>query len=241
LPGVVTKTTPSIPWFTAIQGIKGKHDLGNLAPEGCFISAETIEREVGQISKTQEAACERNSSAFAASDGTRATRQLELAVGQRPQGYCVPSGRMRTRPGSMTVKCPTQSVRSLILAARIVPISAAVGIGSRNSTMPDDAGNPARQASSPKILVEGESDSLVAHCQFQYVLILAFWRHGANPNYVMPSCLELVHGVAGNIFISEKAHFTLRSDILFPISTRRAHTRDKPQGRRGRGLDEPSG
>jgi hypothetical protein len=59
----VTKTTPSIPWFTAIQGIKGKHDLGNLAPEGCFISAETIEREVGQISKTQKATCELDSRA----------------------------------------------------------------------------------------------------------------------------------------------------------------------------------
>jgi len=53
---------------------------------------------------------------------------------------------------------------------------------------------------------------------FNISSFLASWRHGSNPSYVMPGCLQRVHGVAGNIFISEKAHFTLRSDILFPIS-----------------------
>jgi hypothetical protein len=45
-------------WFSAIQSIEGKERLAGLAPQGCFIATETIEREVGQISKTQEAACE---------------------------------------------------------------------------------------------------------------------------------------------------------------------------------------
>jgi len=48
-------------WFPAIQGIEGKERLADLAPQSCFIAAETIEREVGQISKTQEAACELDS------------------------------------------------------------------------------------------------------------------------------------------------------------------------------------
>jgi hypothetical protein len=40
--------------------------------------------------------------------------------------------------------------------------------------MPDDAGNPARQASSPKHLSKvSEYDSFLARRQFQYVLILA--------------------------------------------------------------------
>ena len=46
---------PSIPWFAAIQDIKSKKDLAGLAPEGCFISAEAVERVVGQIGETQKA------------------------------------------------------------------------------------------------------------------------------------------------------------------------------------------
>ena len=34
-------------WFASIQGIEGKQDLADLAPKGCFIAAEAIEREVG--------------------------------------------------------------------------------------------------------------------------------------------------------------------------------------------------
>jgi hypothetical protein len=67
-------------------------------------------------------------------------------------GYGVASRRMRTRSGSITEKCPAQSVRSLILAARIAPTSVDAGIGNRNSTMPVDTGNPVRPASSPKSL-----------------------------------------------------------------------------------------
>ena len=68
------------------------------------------------------------------------------------RNYSAASGRMRIRPGSITVKCLVQSVRSPILAARTAPPSAAAGIGERNSTTPDDAGNPTCQASSPKSL-----------------------------------------------------------------------------------------
>ena len=50
-----TETAPSIPWFAAIQGIKSKKDLAGLAPKGCFISAEAVERVVGQIGETQKA------------------------------------------------------------------------------------------------------------------------------------------------------------------------------------------
>ena len=48
---------------------------------------------------------------------------------------------------------------------------------------------------------------------------------------------ELGHGVAWNIFISEKAHFTQRSDTLFLISVNREHMQGRPQGLRRRGLD----
>jgi hypothetical protein len=58
LPATDTETSLSFLWFAAIQGIEGKERLADLAPQGCFIAAETIEREVGQISKTQEATCE---------------------------------------------------------------------------------------------------------------------------------------------------------------------------------------
>jgi hypothetical protein len=48
-------------WLAAIQGIERKERLAKLTPQSCFIAAETIEREVGQISKTQEATCELDS------------------------------------------------------------------------------------------------------------------------------------------------------------------------------------
>ena len=46
---------PSILWFAALQSVKGKQDLADLAPEDGFISAEPIEREVGQIGEAQKA------------------------------------------------------------------------------------------------------------------------------------------------------------------------------------------
>ncbi len=55
------ETSPSFLWFPAIQSIEGKERLAGLAPQRCFVAAETIEREVGQISKTQEATCELDS------------------------------------------------------------------------------------------------------------------------------------------------------------------------------------
>jgi hypothetical protein len=47
-------------WFAAIQGIKRKQDLTGLAPKGCLIAAQAIEREVGQIGKAQKAMRELN-------------------------------------------------------------------------------------------------------------------------------------------------------------------------------------
>ena len=50
-----TETASAILWFAAIQGIKRNQDLTGLAPKGCFIAAQAIEREVWQIGKTQKA------------------------------------------------------------------------------------------------------------------------------------------------------------------------------------------
>ena len=52
LPAAETEATRSIRWLAAIQSLKSKEDLSGLAPEGCFISAEAVERVVGQISET---------------------------------------------------------------------------------------------------------------------------------------------------------------------------------------------
>ena len=52
LPAADTETAPSVLWFAAIQGIKRNQDLADLAPKGCFISAEAVERVVGQIGET---------------------------------------------------------------------------------------------------------------------------------------------------------------------------------------------
>ena len=45
----------SLLWFAAIQRIERKQDLARLAPKRCFITAQAIECEVGQISETQKA------------------------------------------------------------------------------------------------------------------------------------------------------------------------------------------
>ena len=42
-------------WFTAIQSIESKENLAGLPPKGCFVSAEAVERIVGQIRQTQKA------------------------------------------------------------------------------------------------------------------------------------------------------------------------------------------
>ena len=55
LPATDTETARSLLWFATIQCIEGKQDLADLAPKGCFISAEAIEREVRQIGETQKA------------------------------------------------------------------------------------------------------------------------------------------------------------------------------------------
>ncbi len=58
LPTYARGTAPSFLWFAAIQSIERKKDSADLAREGCFIAAEAVERVIGQIGQTQEAACE---------------------------------------------------------------------------------------------------------------------------------------------------------------------------------------
>jgi hypothetical protein len=53
-----TQTAPSILWFATIQCIEGKQDLADLAPKDCFIPAEPVEDEAGQIGEAQKATCE---------------------------------------------------------------------------------------------------------------------------------------------------------------------------------------
>jgi len=55
LSAAYTEAAPSLPRFTAIQGIQGKKDLPGLAPKGCFISAEAVDRVVGHIGEPQKA------------------------------------------------------------------------------------------------------------------------------------------------------------------------------------------
>ena len=52
------ETPPSFLWFAAMQGIEGKERLADLSPQGCLVAAQPIECPIGQISETQEAACE---------------------------------------------------------------------------------------------------------------------------------------------------------------------------------------
>ena len=43
------KTAHSLLWFAAIKCLERVKDAASLAPQGRFIAAETIEREIGQI------------------------------------------------------------------------------------------------------------------------------------------------------------------------------------------------
>ena len=54
---LATDTEPgsSFPWLATIQCIESEEYLAGLTPQGCFISAEAIEREVGQIGEAQKA------------------------------------------------------------------------------------------------------------------------------------------------------------------------------------------
>src|SRR5689334_3095367 len=52
LPVAGTETPPSLAWSAAIQDVKSKEDPAGLTPKSCFISAEAVERVVGQIRET---------------------------------------------------------------------------------------------------------------------------------------------------------------------------------------------
>jgi hypothetical protein len=75
LSAAYAEAAPSIPRFTAIQGIQGKKDLPGLAPKGCFISAEAVDRVVGHIGKSQKAKRE-----FAGGMHSRLDRSVCAAV-----------------------------------------------------------------------------------------------------------------------------------------------------------------
>ena len=42
-------------WLATIQGVEGKQDLADLAPQDCFIPAEPVECKVRQIREAQKA------------------------------------------------------------------------------------------------------------------------------------------------------------------------------------------
>ena len=48
----------SLLWFAAIKCLERVKDAASLAPQGRFIAAETIEREIGQVGQSQKAASE---------------------------------------------------------------------------------------------------------------------------------------------------------------------------------------
>jgi hypothetical protein len=52
LPAAEMETAPSVLWFAAVQSVKRNQDLADLAPKGPFISAEAVERVIGQIGQT---------------------------------------------------------------------------------------------------------------------------------------------------------------------------------------------
>ena len=40
--------------FAAIQGIEREERLAGLAPQGCFIAAEAVERKIGRIGESKK-------------------------------------------------------------------------------------------------------------------------------------------------------------------------------------------
>jgi len=71
-PAAETETSASVLWFAAIQCIESKQDLPSLAPEGNFVSAEAVERIVGQIGETQKTTREISGKIGGGIDGFRA-------------------------------------------------------------------------------------------------------------------------------------------------------------------------
>jgi hypothetical protein len=76
------ETVSSLLGLAAIEGIEREQDLIGLAPKDCFITAEPIEGEIGQIRYTQKALGELNSgtSRFHRESGHRF--QIIFAVGR---------------------------------------------------------------------------------------------------------------------------------------------------------------
>ena len=48
------EVAPSFLWFAAVQGIEGEERLADLAPEGCFIAAEAVERAMGRLARRKK-------------------------------------------------------------------------------------------------------------------------------------------------------------------------------------------
>ena len=88
------ETAPPIPWFAATQGVQRKQDLADLPPKGCFISAEAVERVVGQIGETQAGA------GAGAAGGTEAALTAGGATGDGGAGGAVAIGATAPDPRS---------------------------------------------------------------------------------------------------------------------------------------------
>ena len=119
-----------------------------------------------------------------------------------------PSGRIRTRPGSMTEKLPVQSSRALISAASRSPASSGFGIGIRINTTPQVRGSTDPRANSPKSLskVSKIRCSRAAPCQprGQHVGVGHAWRNGSDPHDIVPGCRQGGDRRGRKILVGEK-------------------------------------
>ena len=106
---------------------------------------------------------------------------------------------MRMRPGSMTAKWPGQSSRPDTISAMVRPAAAGGGIGRRAS---DDT----ERENFAKVEVEGEEDSVLAHCTRQHVAIRTAGGIAADPGDIVAGRAQGRHGIAGDILVGKKAH-----------------------------------
>jgi len=86
LPATASETAPSILRFAPIQCVEGKQDLADLAPKGCFIPAEPVERAAGQIGEAQKATREVGDEINGFGPGTRRGLRSGCDAVRRPIG-----------------------------------------------------------------------------------------------------------------------------------------------------------
>jgi len=142
-----------------------------------------------------------------------------------------PSGRIRTRPGSMTEKLPVQSSRALISAASRSPASSGFGIGIRINTTPQVRGSTDPRANSPKSLskVSKIRCSRAAPCQYLGASTSGSGMPGATVLTHTTSCPAAAReatATAGKFSLARKRKIRPRSETLSPSSVYREHRRD---------------